>query len=115
MVKLQDFWSNLGSVLMGYMEVSGALCPADRQLLSFDGIAMLILFIVAILALFSFIFVMRDKESLADKSVQAMMAVVIENFFLFTVCSAKWGSLIYEVRYLILLYLNHLMNVDHDH
>ncbi len=109
MVKLQDFWSNLGSVLMGYMEVSGALCPADRQLLSFDGIAMLILFIVAVLALFSFIFVMRDKESLKNKSVQVMMATVIENFFLFTVCSAKWGSLIYEVRYLILLYLMSLI------
>lgn len=111
MIKLQDFWKNVGNVIMGYFEVAGGMGIADSQLLSFIGIATLVLFIVACLALFSLVYVMRDKETSADTSVQVLMATVIENFFLFFVCSAKWGALIYEVRYLILIYLISLITL----
>lgn len=111
MIKIQDFWSNLGNIIMGYFEVAGALGPAERQLLSYDGITMVILFIVASIALFSLIYVMRDKEQRANIGIQVLMATVIENIFLFSVCSAKWGAFIYEVRYLILMYLISLITL----
>lgn len=111
MITLQDFWKNIGNVFMGYFEVAGALGSADGKLLSLEGMAMLILFIVAGIALFSVIYVMRDKEELSKIPTQVVMATVIENFILFFICSAKWGALIYEVRYLILIYLISLITM----
>ena len=111
MITLQDFWNNVGNVFMGYFEVAGALGAKNGQLLSIEGIAMVTLFIVACTALFSLIYVMRDKELLSDRAVQVVMATVIENFILFFICSAKWGALVYEVRYLILIYLISLITM----
>lgn len=111
MVTLLNFWKNAGSVILGYYEVAGALGPVDGYVLSLEGIAMVILFIVASIALFSLIYVMRDKEQRADRATQVIMATVIENFILFFICAAKWGALVYEVRYLIVIYLISLITL----
>lgn len=115
-VSLTQFWDNLGSILQGYFSLTGALPYYDNTpILDIWGVGFGFRLVLAIgILLGTFIVIkqlftnIRSGKRINKVVMQASM-MVLGNLLVFTLCYTKYGSPIFEYRYLIVSFISMLM------
>lgn len=115
-VSLTQFWDNLGSILLGYFSLTGALPYYDNTpILDILGVGFGFRLFLALGILFgTFVVIKRlfvdikDGKSINKVAMQAGV-MVVGNMLVFTLCYTKYGSPIFEYRYLTVSFICMLM------
>lgn len=103
---LTDFWKNLGSVFLGFMDLISALPHhSDQNALTIEGIIYLMGFFVFILCITGMIFAIRQVIKNFNSKYAMLACVSGFNLCMFTVLYTTYGAEIFESRYLIPVFL----------
>lgn len=108
LVSLNVFWKNLGSILIGFLELLGAV-PYESELsaLGVDGITCLVSFVIFIVLILGIVHVIKRVINDFNKFQNhcLLLCVIGTNLLMFTVLYTTYGSERFEIRYLIPLFL----------
>lgn len=107
LIGLYDFWGNLGSIFLGYLELlSGMAYESNVLAVSVEGIIYLsgLALAITILALFVLYVKCQKNAQMKNESETGgvIISVVIFQIIMYAIISSKYGSFIFEIRYLIL-------------
>lgn len=106
LVGLTDFWRNLGSIILGFMDLISALPHhSDQNALKIEGIIYLMGFFVFILCATGIIFAIKQVLKNFNSKYGMLICVTGFNLLMFTVLYTTYGSEIFESRYLIPVFL----------
>lgn len=115
LVGANDFWSNLGSIILGILFFPGTMqIGSYTQLFSVEGLNLLINWALTIVIIASTIalFIIAKKKIKADiqfdfrkKSIILIGSFLLINFCIFFFCITKYGSEVFEERYLIPVFM----------
>lgn len=108
LIELNALWKNLGSIILGFMDLVGALPrSAAQQVLTIKGIAYLLGLVVFLLCLIGIIYSVRNiVKNFVQYEKYAMLIVIVGfNIFMFSVLNTTYGQDIFETRYLIPLFM----------
>lgn len=108
LVSLNTFWKNLGSILIGFFELLGAV-PYESKLsaLGIDGISCMVSFLIFLALVVGIVYVIKRILNDFDKfqNYCLLLCVIGTNLLMFTVLYTTYGSERFEIRYLIPLFL----------
>lgn len=108
LVGLKDFWKNLGSIFLGFIQLLGGM-HADSNVgaLSLDGINYLSGFVIAILCIIAIVYYIVKEAKRKENEVGFLLAFMIlfTNIAMFAVLYTTYGQPIFETRYLCILYI----------
>ena len=97
---LFTFWDNLGSIFIGYLELTGAIPWSGFSILSKEGIAFLFQFCLSIFLLYGgvcvLVFLIRRKDRGSIFS-----WAIVGNLLVLALCYTRYGAPTFEVRYLV--------------
>lgn len=113
-VSLNVFWKNLGSVLLGFLELLGAVpCDSKTPILSLNGIVCLLAFFIFIVCFTGIIYVFKKVTTNFDnfEKYGMLLCIVGINLLMFIVLYTTYGSERFEIRYLLPLFLLIVMTV----
>lgn len=109
---LAQFWDNLHSIFLGYLSLTGALPFYDgTNILDKFGVGYLFRFFLSMVILVGAISgvcqvvkQVRRNRSGNYMSMQ-MVGVILVNLLVFVLCYTTYGAAIFEVRYLIIIFI----------
>lgn len=109
---LGQFWDNLSSIFTGYLSFTGALPFYEGvNILDKFGIGYLLRFFLAAIILmggvssiYQILKKIRKNQSVSYMSAQ-MACVFLTNLLIFSLCYTTYGAAIFEVRYLIIVFI----------
>ncbi len=114
LVSLNAFWKNLGSIIVGFLELLGAV-PYDSKVLalSLDGIACLLSFLLFLVCITGITYVVRKVITNFDKFEKfgMLLCIIGINLLMFVVLYTTYGSERFEIRYHLPLYVLIVMTV----
>lgn len=111
LVCLNTFWKNFGSIILGLMELVGAFPHHSGQnVLTIEGLIYMMGFIVFVVSIIGFVYAVRYfRTELSDSNrsgkYSMLLCIVIFNIVMFTILYTTYGSEIFEIRYLIPIFL----------
>lgn len=114
LVGLNDFWKNLGSIILGFMDLLGSFAiSSDQSALTIKGIVYLLGFVVFLVCVIGTIFIVRNiVKNFEQYEKYAMLITIVGfNILMFTVLFTTYGQEIFETRYLIPLFMLLVANV----
>jgi len=106
LITVQDFWKNLSSIWLGFLQLTGALPDSSSggvSVFSRNGIDYVLSLIVVTVLVISLIFVARKAVKDFSGSIpQAFLAIVVGmNVLMFAFLDMNYSARIFEYRYLI--------------
>lgn len=109
---LAQFWDNLRSIFVGYLSFTGALpFYEDTNILDKFGVGYLFRFFLSMVILVGTVFgvyqiIKRVKRNeLGNYMSMQMAGVILVNLLVFSLCYTTYGAAIFEVRYLIIIFI----------
>lgn len=107
---LERFWENLGSVILGFMSLMGVLPVTDAgvAVLSKKGIVRIFpmfIFAVAVLAICYAAVSLKKNIRKKNDSILLFVNIVALNFIILGLFNVRYGSPVFEDRYLITTYM----------
>ncbi len=117
LVGLADFWKNLGSIVLGFMELVSAFPTySDQSVLTVNGMVYLLGAVVFLLCVLGFGYAVRYtylnfRKSEKAKMYGMLMSVIFCNIGMFTILYTTYGSEIFESRYLTPLFFLLIISV----
>lgn len=106
LVGLTDFWKNIGSIVLGFMDLISALPHhSDQNALQIEGIIYLMGFFVFLLCVIGFVFAISQVRKNRESKNGMLVCVAGFNILMFTVLYTTYGAEIFESRYLIPVFL----------
>lgn len=108
LIGLLDFWENLGSIILGFMELLGAFTyESNVSALGIDGIIYLLGLVIFIVCVIGCVYTVRNLiRQFNEYSKYGMLLCVVGfNFAMFAVLNTKYALTIFETRYLIPLFI----------
>lgn len=108
LIGLRDFWKNAGAVFLGFMELLGAF-PYDsgQQALTIQGIIRLMGFFIVLVCVTGFLFSIHKflKYFHTPDRHALLICIAAFNLAMFLVLNTTYGSMIFETRYLIPVFI----------
>jgi hypothetical protein len=108
LVGLKDFWKNLGSIILGFMELVGSFAhESNVSALTLEGIIYLFGFLIFLICLIGTIVMTRGVLKAFERFERyaVLLTIVGFNLLMFTVLYTTYGQEIFETRYLIPLFI----------
>lgn len=109
---LAQFWDNLHSIFVGYLSFTGALPFYEgTNILDKFGVGYLFRFFLGMVILVGAIFgiyqVIKQikRNRLSNYMSMQMAGVILINLLVFVLCYTTYGAAIFEVRYLIIIFV----------
>lgn len=109
---LENFWNNIGIVLLGFMKLIGVLpITGTVNVLSIFGIVFVFQILIFIYITVGFIYTFNIakqsviSENYSNKNIIFFVNIFILNYLMFGMCNFTYGSPIFEERYLIPSYM----------
>lgn len=109
---LAQFWDNLRSIFVGYLSLTGALPFYEgTNILDKFGVGYLFRFFLSMVILVGAIFGVYQiikqvkRNGLSNYMSMQMAGVILVNLLVFVLCYTTYGAAIFEVRYLIIIFI----------
>lgn len=105
---LSVFWKNIGSIFLGFMQLTGAFpYDANQPALDRQGIVYVLGFIVFLVCMIGIVHTVRHWLKKIEKSDRDGMIICIIGFnlLMFCIIYTTYGDAIFEARYLIAIFL----------
>lgn len=114
LVGFNDFWNNIGSIFLGFANLMGTMwLTSDTKIFSTAGICLLINWVLFAILIVSVVYcIKRIKQTLCNEnsiavknSILLAISIVAVNLAIFVLSLTTYGSAVFEVRYLIPIFL----------
>ena len=107
---LEQLWTNIGSVIQGFMKLLGVLPVSDTSIsvLSAEGIYRIfpiIIFCIVIISIGFFVFKIRNNLLEKDGVLLFLLNIILVNFLVFCLFNVRYGAELFEERYLVSTYM----------
>lgn len=103
-VSLWQFWTNLASIFVGFLQLLGALPDAEKvDIMNRHGIIYVFSFFLVMICLLALVaaIVKVCKKFWENRTQVFFVSIVVFNIFLFTIVYTTYGAGTFEARYLI--------------
>jgi hypothetical protein len=104
LTNIPDFYKNLGSIYLGFVDLMAAAPLTDVRAISLSGICYLmnqflhIIFLMLVIC--SIIHIAKHKKA-KNQTLLILICLIVSNLFVFTLLKTIQGSPVFEIRYLI--------------